>query len=229
MPHDDPLDSPTERRKGCLLIIGSLLAAALVTLAITGLLAWRTTLSITDHARELSQSVAATFKHALNLTPEVRINSVVVVEASKEVKELVILKKQALVQYRWSETWLHSTKQFEIEATFTAQAGFDLAEPFRVQIDPVTFNIEANLPPPTILSISMGDVRVLRDEDGLWNKLTPEDRTRAFHELERKARTQFVGSTLLAETRNAAEKSIREILADAGKEIDFAPTQRLRP
>jgi hypothetical protein len=147
----------------------------------------------------------------------------VVVAASTPVAELVVLEKKALVRHSWSQTWLHSTKNFEIEATFTAKAGFDLSEPFRINIDPVTYNIETNLPSPRILSLGMSDVRVLRDEDGLWNKLTAEDRQQAFQALEKQAKRQFADSPLLAETRLEAEKRLREILASSGRKIEFAP------
>jgi hypothetical protein len=223
MPDDDPLNSPEGRRQGCLIIIGSLIAATLITIAITGLIAWRTALSVTDEARRIGSTIAAEFDRTLKITPEVRVNSVVVVAASTPVTELVVLEKKALVRHAWSQTWLHSTKNFEIEATFTARAGFDLTEPFRVNIDPVTYNIETNLPSPRILSIGMNDVRVLRDEDGLWNKLTAEDRQQAFQALEKQAKKQFSDSPLLAETRLEAEKRLREILASSGRKIEFAP------
>ena len=223
MPDDDPLNSPEGRRQGCLIIIGSLIAALLFTIAVTGLLAWRTALSVTEDSRRIGSAVAAEFQRVLNFTPEVRVNSVVVVAASTPVAELVVLEKKAVVRHAWSQTWMHSTKNFEIEATFTAKAGFDLTEPFRINIDPVTYNVETNLPSPRILSIGMSDVRVLRDEDGLWNKLTAEDRQQAFQALEKQAKNQFNDSPLLAETRIEAEKRLREILASSGRKLEFAP------
>jgi hypothetical protein len=223
MPDDDPLNSPEGRRQGCLLIIGSLIAAALVTLAITALLAWRTAASVTDDVRRLGETVAAAFDRTLKITPEVRVNSVVIVDASTPVTELVVLEKKTVVRHAWSQTWLHSTKNFEVEATFTARAGFDLSEPFRVNIDPVTHQIETSLPSPRILSIGMSNVRILRDEDGLWNKLTAADREQAFQALEKQARRQFSDSPILAETRLEAEKRLREILSPSGRKLDFAP------
>ena len=58
----------------------------------------------------------------------------------------------------------------------------------------------------------MGDVRVLQDEDGLWNKLTPQDREQAFRALEEKARGKFAELKLLPEARIEGEKRIRELL-----------------
>ena len=58
----------------------------------------------------------------------------------------------------------------------------------------------------------MGDVRVLQDEDGLWNRLTAQDREQAFRALEEKARKTFAESNLLPEARLEAEKRIRELI-----------------
>jgi hypothetical protein len=113
---------------------------------------------------------------------------------------------------------------------FTAKAGFDLTEPFRIKIDPRTGSISAELPPPKLLSLGMGDVRVIQDEDGLWNKLTTEDRELAFHALEEKARKKFAESSLVPEARLEAEKQVRELIEKAGSatSLKTTPTEPLR-
>lgn len=133
-----------------------------------------------------------------------------------------------LVRHRWTHTWLHSTKHLELEATFTAKAGFDLTEPFRINIDPRSGSISAELPPPKLLSLGMSDVRVLRDEDGLWNKLTVEDRQVAFRALEEKARQRFAESSFLAEARMEAEKQVRALL-DKARSASQISTQSPEP
>ncbi len=42
---------------------------------------------------------------------------------------------------------MHSTKAIEVEATFTARAGFDFARAFRITIDPVTGAVITQFPP----------------------------------------------------------------------------------
>ena len=160
----------------------------------------------------MAESIAAGFDRTLNFTPQISVDSVVIISANAPVLELVTLQKQALVRRRWTHTWLHSTKNLELEATFTAKAGFDLRDPIRINIDPRTRFVSADLPPPKLLSLGMGDVRVLQDEDGLWNKLTARDREQAFHALEEKAHKMFADSNLLAEAKLDAEKRIRELI-----------------
>jgi Protein of unknown function (DUF4230) len=212
MPDPNSLKPQGVGRFGCLSILGWVIAAAALTVALTLLLFWRMSLEITQDSRRMAESIAAGFDRALNFTPQISVDSVVIIAANAPVLELVTVQKQALVRTRWTHTWLHSTKNLELEATFTARAGFDLRDPIRINIDPRTRFVSADLPPPKLLSLGMGDVRVLQDEDGLWNKLTAQDREQAFRVLEEKARKIFTESTLLAEARLEAEKRVRELI-----------------
>jgi Protein of unknown function (DUF4230) len=212
MPDPNSLKPQGVGRFGCLSILGWVIAAAALTVALTLLLFWRMSLEITQDSRRMAESIAAGFDRALNFTPQISVDSVVIIAANAPVLELVTVQKQALVRTRWTHTWLHSTKNLELEATFTARAGFDLRDPIRINIDPRTRFVSADLPPPQLLSLGMGDVRVLQDEDGLWNKLTAQDREQAFRVLEEKARKIFTESNLLAEARLEAEKRVRELI-----------------
>ncbi len=212
MPDSNSLRPQNDKKFGCLGVLGWVIAAAALTIALSILLFWRQTAEITQDARRMAQSIAAGFDQTLKLTPQISVDSIVVVAANASVFELVTLQKQALVRHRWSHTWLHSTKNLALEATFTAKAGLDLRDPIRINIDPRTRYVSADLPPPKLLSLGMGDVRVLEDEDGLWNKLTPQDREQAFRALEEKARETFAKLNLLPEARLEAEKRIRELI-----------------
>jgi hypothetical protein len=212
MPDPDSLTKKDVRKFGCLGVLGWVIAAAALTIVLTLLLFWRMTSEITEEARHMADSIAAGFDQALNFTPQISVDSVVIVAANAPVLELVTLQKQALVRHRWAHTWLYSTKNLELEATFTARAGFDLRDPIRINIDPRTRFVSADLPAPKLLSLGIGDIRVLKDDDGLWNKLTPQDREQAFRALEEKARKTFADSKLLPEARLEGEKRVRELI-----------------
>jgi hypothetical protein len=212
MPDPNSLEPRSAGKFGCLGVLGWVLAAAALTVALTLLLFWRTSLEITQDSRRMAASIAASFDRALKFTPQISVDSVVIIAGNTPVLELVTLQKQSLVRTRWSHTWLHSTKNLELEATFTARAGFDLRDNIRINIDPRTHYVSADLPPPKLLSLGMGDVRILQDEDGLWNKLTAQDREEAFRALEEKARKTFAESNFVPEARIEAEKRIREII-----------------
>jgi hypothetical protein len=212
MPDPNSLAPRDGRKFGCLGVLAWVMAAGALTVALTLLLFWRVSAEITEEARRMGESIAAGFDQALKFTPQISVDSVVIVAANTPVFELVTLQKQTLVRLRWTHTWLYSTKNLELEATFTARAGFDLRDPIRINIDPRTRFISADLPPPKLLSLGMGDVRVIQDDDGLWNKLTSQDREQAFRALEEKARKTFAESKLLPEARLEGEKRIRELI-----------------
>ncbi|HEY5812759.1 MAG TPA: hypothetical protein VIT23_08905, partial [Terrimicrobiaceae bacterium] len=132
------LDPPKDKRSGLLSVLGWALVAAALTVALTLLLFWRMGAEVTQQARELAKSLAADFDRTLKFTPQITVDSVVIIAGHTPVMELVTAQRQAMVRNRWTHTWLHSTKSVELEATFTAKAGFDLTQPFRVNIDPRT-------------------------------------------------------------------------------------------
>ncbi|MFZ4682004.1 MAG: DUF4230 domain-containing protein [Terrimicrobiaceae bacterium] len=218
MPDNDPLTRPRQK-SGCLTVFAWVALAGAVSILLTVLVIWRTGSIVTEEARQMAASVAADFQRTLNFTPEVRVDSVVIVAGTTPALELATATKQALVRHRWTHTWLQSTKNLEIEATFTAKAGFDLSQPFRIQINPETKWISAELPQPKILSIGMSDVRIIRDEDGLWNKLTAQDREEAFRALEKEADKKFAASNLVSEALFEGEKRFQEVLKDSGARL----------
>ena len=107
-------------------------------------------------------------------------------------------------------------------------AGFDLSQPLRIQINPETKWISAELPPPKILSVGMSDVRIIRDEDGLWNKLTAQDREAALRALEKEADKKFAESNLVSEALFEGEKRIQEVLKDSGARLKIESAQPQR-
>ena len=212
--------SPRRSLSGGLTILLWVLVLAFLSVATTAFFIWASASRVYDDATAAAQTVATTFQKTMNLTPEVRVNSVVVIAATTPARELITAKKQIRVRESTVQTWMHSTKTFVIEATFTARAGFDFQIPLAVQIDPVHFALTADLPPPKILSVSMTDLQILQDENGLWNKLKAADREKAFHTLEQKARDQFLGSDLLAKAAMEGESIVREVLEASSNQID---------
>jgi hypothetical protein len=171
----------------------------------------------TTEIRAMGEDVAARFEAVFNVRPEVRVDGLVIIEAKTPVLELATASRTIIVRHRWTHTHLYSTKVLEIEAPFTAKAGFNLEEPPRIRIDPHTRIVSTDLPKPQILSTEMGEIKILTDEDGLWNKLTADDREDAFKALRDQAKKQFDQSALLNEARLEAETRIRELLDTAGK------------
>lgn len=83
---------------------------------------------------EIAGNVAEEFREFFNFTPRVTIDQTVVIEQSAPIMEVSTLSRNLLVEDRWEDQWLGSTKTVEIRGSFTLKAGFDLREPFTINI-----------------------------------------------------------------------------------------------
>ena len=114
-----------------------------------------------------------------------------------------------------------STKTVEIRGNFTVKAGFDLREPFTINITRYGLAIQASLPEPRILSLEMKTYKIIRDENGWWNRVTDQDREEAFYRLRTTGRKAVQDSGILEEARGTAEERIREIVQRNGSTVEF--------
>lgn len=198
----------------------TLLIAAAGTIAATAL-AWTFMLNPVRQAVKTGQEIQAQFVKILNLTPRIMANNAVIFAQNTPTSEFVTMERSALVRHRFEETWLHSTKTFEVEAAFTAKAGFALRNGFSVNIPRGGKTAEVRLPPARILSLEMGELHILVDEDGLWNKLTARDRERALRTLTHTAKSEFLNTDILKAATEEMEKQIRAVARAAGCEAVF--------
>ncbi|MFZ4777626.1 MAG: DUF4230 domain-containing protein [Terrimicrobiaceae bacterium] len=206
----------------------TLLASAAATIAATAAF-WIFLLNPIQQAVKTGNNIQQEFLKVLNLTPRIAANHAVLFAQNTPTLELVTVTRSSLARYRSEETWLQSTKTFEVEAPFTARAGFHLRDSFSVNIRRGGKIAEIRIPNAKILSLDMGDLRILRDEDGLWNKLTAKDREKAIRTLTRTARTDFLKTDILSVATGEMEKQIREIARGAGCEAVFLPEDSRPP
>ena len=202
----------TPRRNGLLTGIFWFGVLATLTVALTAAAIFFFTTRVTAEIESLARHVSDKFEKAFQVRPEVRVDGLIILQGTVPILEIATAEKSLMVRHRWSQTWLYSTKVLEIEAPFTAKAGFPIREPLRVRIDPHTKVLSADLPRPQILSVEMGEVKILTDEDGLWNKLTPGDREEAFRALRKQADQQFASSNLLQLAGLEARKRLESVL-----------------
>jgi len=160
---------------------------------------------------DAAKRVVTGFKSVFNFTPKVTVNGTTVIEQANSVIELATVRQDVLTHYTWSQIWLGSRKSMELQGVYKAKAGFDLRDTFRVAIEDT--RITANLPMPKLLSLEMTGYKVLKDENGWWNAVTPADREKAINAMQANARTKAAQSGLLEE----AKTKFRQELSDAMK------------
>ena len=204
------------RTKG--LIIASFVAG---TILIAG--AWSFYAVFIKAPTELAHATAQGIQEFFNFTPRVKINQTIVIEQNASIMEVATVSRQLTVDYTWLHTWLGSTKTIHLIGTFTAKAGFDLKDPFTIEIEKSPLRVRASLPPPKILSISMDSYRIAADESGWWNRISSDDREAGVEQLQFTARTQAESSGMLEEARTSAEQRIKEIVQKNGSTVEFPP------
>jgi hypothetical protein len=197
------------------------IAAALVLVLLAATVAFY--VAVVKVPSDLARKTADGVRQAFDFTPEVRVNQTVVIEQNTPILEVATVSREMFVNHAWRQTWMGSTKTIEIQGVFTAKAGFDLRQPFRIDIEEKPLHVVARLPPPKLLSVEMKEYRVLKDENGWWNSVTPKDREEAVRQMRADAVEQATRSGLLEEAEASAEARIREIVQRNGSTVVFAP------
>jgi len=170
---------------------------------------------------DLAHNTAEGIRQFFDFTPQVRIDQTIVIEQTTPILEVATVSREMFVNHSWQQTWLGSTKTIQVQGVFTAKAGFDLREPFRIDIEKRPLHVVAWVPPPKLLSIDMTEYKVLKDEDGWWNGVTRQDREDAVRQIRAQALEKVERSGLLEEAQASVEARIREIVERNGSTVVF--------
>lgn len=175
---------------------------------------------------EVAHSIAEGIKETFRFTPEVRVNETIVIEQTAPIAEFATVARDMVVEYDWSHRWLGSTKTLRLRGVFTAKAGFNLQQPFRITITDSPLEVRAELPPPQLLSVQMESLSILEDESGWWNRISNEDREQAVAALQHSARGRALRSGLLDSARTTIERRIQELAARSNATAIVTPRLR---
>ena len=170
---------------------------------------------------DLAHNTASEIKEFFNFTPRVKIDQTVVVEQNTPILEVATVSREIYIDHAWSHSWLGSTKTLQLQGSFVAKAGFDLREPFEIDIERNPLRVEALMSPPKLLSLQMDTYRIVKDESGWWNRISDGDRETAVRELQEVARSKAETSGILDEARATIELRIREIVERNGATVQF--------
>jgi hypothetical protein len=172
---------------------------------------------------DLAHATAEGINSVFNFTPRVTVNQTVVIEQNTPILEVATVSRGMYVDHTWSHTWLGSTKTIQVQGSYTAKAGFDLREPFTIDVQRKPLRVVATMPPPRLLSLELDSYKILRDESGWWNRISDSDREAAVRDLNELARAKAGASGILEEARATAELRIREIVERNGAPVEFVP------
>jgi len=178
---------------------------------------------------EAAKTLGEDFKKAFHFTPEITVNNTIVLNQQTPVLELTVINQNFEHRYEWTNSWLGSTKKIYIAGSFDAKAGFDLNLKFSIRLaDDVAY---ASVPEPIVLSVeSKGDI-TYRDEQGIWNWVSTDDRTKATNAFISDARKSAEQAAFVEDAKLHLETRFRELLKPYANEviIQFEPSVTITP
>jgi hypothetical protein len=168
-----------------------------------------------DGAKEIGRDIRELF----HFTPEVKVNNTVVLQQQTPLLELATLSQTFQHRHEWVNTWMKSTKKITITGTMEAKAGFDLNRKFIIDIN--EDKAVVTLPHPRLLSIEPKDDIVFKDENGIWNWVDAEDRSRAINAFTSSAREYATGADFVQDAQKQLVDKLTEILHAHGKTVEI--------
>ena len=167
------------------------------------------------------------FRKAFQFTPEVKVNNTIVLNQQASLLEVSVLSQNFEHRYVWQNSWLGSTKKIFITGTFNANVGFDLNKKFSITLrDDKAF---ITLPAPETLSVeSRADIQY-RDEQGIWNWVNIEDRTRATNAFISDARKYADKGSFVQDARKGMEERLKALLKPYAEEVVINYQTTLQP
>ena len=176
---------------------------------------------------EAAKGVGEEIRKVFQFTPEIRVNNTIVLNQQTSLFELAVLEQSFEHRYVWESSWLGSTKKIFISGTFQAKAGFDLHKKFSIVLRDEKAYV--TLPAPQALSVeSRGDI-VYRDEQGIWNWVDLDDRTRATNAFIRDARRYAGQAKFVGDARQEIERRLKTLLAPYVEEVVIEYTVPVEP
>ncbi|PAW77634.1 MAG: hypothetical protein B9S32_10155 [Verrucomicrobia bacterium Tous-C9LFEB] len=173
-----------------------------------------------------ASSISKTFLSALSVQPQVSVNQTVILSQTSPIAELAIVSKEALVTYGIREKLNVLSREVPLtgktltaQAAYRMKAGYNLKEPFLVQIDSTSGRITAQLPPARLLSVERIGPLTLQDEDSLLNRITPQEREKVLNELDAAARHMAQQSGLIEDAEKQAVSRLEELAMRNGQKL----------
>lgn len=188
------------------------------------LLLFRGPIEVAERGFDLARTAGKDIAALLQLRPEMRERGVVVFHPPEDRAAWTAQEVSFLVRHTLEHSWLLSQKRFTVEATARAGIGFDFAQPWQARFEEATGRAVFTTPEPQLLYLELGDFRILQDESGLINRLTPADREAALNELRSVAEGQLDLEDLGERARNSLRNRLQEALAPMGFEVVFFPS-----
>jgi hypothetical protein len=203
------------------------LGICLVLLTMAGIVLF-TIHSCTMAADHTIDSVRDAFVQVLRVQPQIMVNQRVVLTQTAPIAELAVVTKEEFITLGFTEHLEVFTVQLPLtekklvaEGTYQIKAGFDLSEPFSVEIDPLTHDIIAAMPHAKILSVEQVGDLVFDGEDAILNRVTDAERQQIVNNLNAAARDAAEKSSLKSDAEEQVKQRLKDLIRHNGQPIDI--------
>ena len=167
---------------------------------------------VKNESFDTARRIADEFDKYLGFRPKVTILGTTVSEPSVNIAELSTVEKNFTHTHAIESTWLGSTKRLQLKGDFKAKAGYDLTNAIQMEIQPDQQIVRITLPAAKIHSVEQSKVEILADENGLWNKITTEQRQEGLNALLADAKKSLEETGILKDAQKSFETQITDIL-----------------
>ena len=181
-----------------------------------------TPVAVAENGYALAQKIAGDIGEALQFRPIITVNQEVVFDRSVPIAQLALAEKKFTHVYTLEDSFMHSKKKISIKGHFRAKGGYDLSEPFMIDVSKDGKSVAASVPEPKVLSVELMREEILEEEGGLWNSISAKDRDFAKNSLLLGARKTVNSSSLKAEVEDELERRLRDLLK--GDEVALSIT-----
>lgn len=167
-------------------------------------------------AAEVRTQILEGLDRRLHFRPEIRISGEKESPVGAGVFQFTASKRDFAYDFQWEQRWAGTSKRIKMRGFFTAIAGYDLHPNFFLDINPENLRVDLTAPEPRLLECVLNDHKPELD-DGVWNKLSEEEKTRALNDMVTNARRAIQeDKNLLTEAKRMLEQQMVEVIAESG-------------
>ncbi len=170
---------------------------------------WRAERVVTSVPDAIGASVLSAVRGVTNQQPTITVNERVFVERSRDALQLVVSERETSVEREVKSTQFYSSNVLKVRSGFIVKAGFDLSEPFAVEIK--EDRVLLQLPPARILSVESTGYEIER-KDGFWNRVTDEEISTEISTITSSAREKMIQGGMLEEAESTFIRQLSERL-----------------
>lgn len=138
------------------------------------------------------------------------------VQDTRAILELSTVSRTFTHYYRYSTTWMNSTKVIDLVGIYEAKAGMDLNKEIRIIVSPDGKVLDMVIPPAELHSLTKVEEGAIQEDSGIWNRITSQDKEIALQKLYADSRKTILETDLLKQAETNFFNQIRGKLENGG-------------